>query len=96
MTTYQQKVRKFSAYLSPFRENFADVVCAVDAFNGHVFKLLRIYVFLRNFLGDVDSASVCRKLSDMHDANHLYSSIVGKYRGRVPTLDDSYLQTPVS
>lgn len=27
--------------------------------------------------------------------SHLYSSIVGKYRGRVPTLDELYLQTPV-
>ena len=50
--------------------------------------------FSNNFFGDVDSVSVCRELSDMHEAAHLYSSVVGKNRGRVPTLDEFYLQTP--
>ena len=27
--------------------------------------------------------------------SHLYSSVVGKNQGRVPTLDEFYLQTPV-
>ena len=94
MTVQQLKNDELEIYLSPLRKNLANVNRTVNAFDGHVFSSFELS-FLLNFVRDVDSRG-CLELSDMHDADaFIYSTVVGKYRGRVPTLDESYLQTPV-